>query len=454
MTAVGVNDAAGAVVPEIDDPLSVLERIDEGFYAIDRDWRLVYVNARAEAFWGRKRQDLVGHSMLDLFTRFAGSPAWQAHQDAMVSGRPARVETTSTAIGRPVELRLFPSAGGLSVYFRDLSDRRALELELKTREDLLALAELSAGIGVWVADLRTETLQATPQFFRLLGLEPIAGPVSQDLPRSMRHPDDRDRVTTGFREAIASGADVFESEYRIIKPTGEQRWIFGRGRVTRDADGKPWRYAGIDLDVTDRKAQDEHLRMVMGELLHRTNNLLAVVQGVATQTGRNAPDIRSFLDTFNARLSGLAQSNGLIARGEWRGAGLEALARAQTGNFTEAHRIVIEGPPVTLSPKAVQNLGLAFHELATNALKYGAWSVPHGQVRISWSLADDGLLVSWIERGGPRLAEPKRMGFGRVVAEQMLVRALGAKVETRFAPEGLEWSLLLPASELKPDSSI
>jgi PAS domain S-box-containing protein len=441
------SDDTTASVPEATDPFVTLERIGEAFYAIDRDWRLLYVNARAEAFWRRDRKSLVGESMLDLFPKFIGSPPWEAHRQAMESGVPAVVETTSTAIGRPVELRLFPSPHGLSVYFRDLSDRREMEQELHTRNELLTLAELSAGVGVWVADLRTGTVQATPQFFRLLGLDPVAGPVSQEVPRSVRHPEDRKRVTDGFLEALKSDADTYESEYRIIRPSGEERWIFGRGRVTRDASGEPWRYAGVDIDVTERKERDEHLRTVMSELLHRTNNLLTVVQSLARQTGRDSVDIVSFLETFNARLEGLGESSRLLIAQDWRGAPLDALIRAQIGHFAEARRFELRGQAVTLSPKAAQSLGLALHELCTNAVKYGALSQPDGKVRVIWEIDDLHLHLSWTEIDGPPVSPPTRSGFGRVVCEQMVASALNATVRTSFEPTGLHWSAIIPDTE-------
>jgi PAS domain S-box-containing protein len=390
--------------------------------------------------------------MFEVFPRFHGSPAWAAHERAMQSGEPGRVETVSTATGIPVELRFFPAASGLSVYFQDLARRRQMEQELKTRDELLTLAETSAGIGVWVADLTTGTVEATPQFFRLLGLEPVDGPVSQEIPRQVRHPDDRDRITQGFREAIAAGADTYDSEYRIIRPSGEVRWIFGRGRVTRDAAGHPWHYAGVDIDITERKQQEEHLRVVMRELLHRTNNLLAVVQGLARESARTSSRPDDFVPTFSARLKGLGVSSSLLARQDWRGAMLDELLRAQVAPFAGAERFVLSGPAVLLSPRAVQNLGMAFHELATNAIKYGALSLPGGTVRVGWELVDRGgargLHLVWREFGGPPVRSPNRAGFGRVVSEQMLATALGAKVKTSFAPDGLEWKLDLAGSDV------
>ena len=435
------------VAPELLDPLLALERMDEAFYAVGRDWRFRYVNAAAEAFWGRPRSDLLGRSMLELFPKFDGSPSHAAHVRAMAGSAPIRADVISTATGAPVELRLYPGAEGLSVYFQDVTQRQRLEQELKTRDELLSLAELSAGIGVWVQDLGTATMTATPQYFRLLGIEPIEGSVSQDFIRGFRHPDDRDRHTQNFRAALAAGADTFEGEYRIVRPSGEERWIFGRGRVVRDANGTPSRYSGVDIDITERKKQEEHLRVVMGELVHRTNNLLAVVQGLAQQTARNSEELGDFVPVFSARLQGLGQSTGLLARGEWRGALLEDLIRSQISPFAAAERFELGGPRVLLTPKAVQNLGLALHELCTNAVKYGALSVPAGRVRVNWEVAGGMLRLAWTERGGPRVQPPRRQGFGRVVSEQVLATALGAEVNTAFAPEGLEWTMALPAAE-------
>jgi len=436
-------------VPELADPALILERMDEAFYAVGRDWRLLAANRRAEAFWGKSSAQLIGHSMLELFPEFEGSVSFEAHRRAMETGQPVTVETISTATGFPVVLHLYPDATAVSVYFRDISDRRQMERELAARNDLLTQAEQSAGIGIWVQDVPSQTVRGTPQFFHLLGIDAVDGPVSQDLVRSRRHPEDRDRVTQAFRAAMASGAETFDSEYRIIRPSGEERWIFGRGRVARDASGQVTQYSGVDLDVTERKRAEAHARVVMGELVHRTNNLLTVVQSLAQQSARGASDIDGFLQVFSQRLQGLSQSTNLLIRDEWGGALLRDLVHSQVAPFASEQRFTLDGPAVRLSTKAVQNLGLAFHELCTNALKYGALSVPEGRVSVSWRFEDSGALhITWREQGGPPVSAPRRKGFGRVVAEQIVSAALGAGVSTQFLPEGLVWEVTIPPSEL------
>jgi PAS domain S-box-containing protein len=244
--------------------VEILEGMDEAFYAIDRDWRFIYVNSGAADFWGRCREQLLGKSMLETFPAFRGSHSHAAHIEAMATGNRARVETISTVTQTAVELHLRPAAWGLAVFFRDITDRVEIERALRERSELLSLAEQTAEIGVWDIDLDTNTFRGTPQFFRIMGLEPTDQPVPIEVTRSLRHPEDRGRVIDGFHAAVKEGRDSYEAEYRITRPSdGEVRWIFGRGRVIRDRDGSVLRYAGVDIDITDRKIIEEAaLRLV------------------------------------------------------------------------------------------------------------------------------------------------------------------------------------------------
>src|SRR6476619_5143355 len=125
--------------------------------------------------------------------------------------------------------------------------------------EFLELAEASAGIGVWDVDLATGMVRGRPQFFRLMGLDPSTEQVSIDVMRALRHPDDQANVLDGFQQSLKDRSDYYEKEYRILKD-GQIRWILGRGRVVRDAGGKPIRYSGVDIDITDRKRFEETLR--------------------------------------------------------------------------------------------------------------------------------------------------------------------------------------------------
>src|SRR5690349_5974147 len=233
-------------------PEEILESIDEAFYALDRDWRFIYINRAAARMWGRERDDLIGRVAFEAFPVFHGSEIHHVVEGVLREGKPRRVEAVSAVLNRLVEVNAFPSPSGVSIYFRDVSERRRLEQELRERSQILSLAELSAGIGVWDIDLASGLVHGTPQFFRIYGLDPASQRVPLETMRGLRHPDDGARVVEGFRDAVASGADAYEMEYRIIRPDGQTRWVFGRGRVIRDAAGEPVRYSGIDIDVTDR----------------------------------------------------------------------------------------------------------------------------------------------------------------------------------------------------------
>jgi len=208
------------------------------------------------------------------------------------------------------------------------------------------------------------------------------------------------------------------------------------------------------IDITERKASEDHLRLLMRELTHRSKNLLAVVQAIARQTARHSGSIESFLDQFGARTQALATSHDLLVQESWYGASLSELVRLQLGHYLDhrASDITMEGPPIVLKPEAAQSLGLALHELATNAAKHGALSTSSGRVTIEWRrlspAEDSGLELIWTERGGPTVTAPARRGFGSLVIEQNLVRSLNAEVELTFAPEGLRCRVCLPLEHI------
>jgi len=165
------------------------------------------------------------------------------------------------------------AAGSNTIAPRNAGDSDGLFTHDALDRAALALAEQSAGVGVWSIDLTTNRVRGTAQFFRIMGLPPTGDSIPVETVRALRHPADRDRVVDGFRDALEGGGDTYEIEYRIIRPDGNQRWIFGRGRVIRDRDGTPLRYDGVDLDITDRKATEEALSAAKHEL-ERMNQVL------------------------------------------------------------------------------------------------------------------------------------------------------------------------------------
>ena len=208
------------------------------------------------------------------------------------------------------------------------------------------------------------------------------------------------------------------------------------------------------VDVTERKEGEAHLRLLLRELTHRSKNLLAVIQAMARQTARHTGSVETFLTQFGARLQALAASHDLLIRESWYGASLGELVRSQLGIYLDgqAAQVSIEGPAIAIKPEAAQNLGLALHELAVNAAKYGALSVPVGRVVITWNRLEnvDGSAVEldWREKLGPKVKARRRKGFGSMVIERNLARALDATVELEFDPDGLHCHIVIPANQI------
>ena len=208
------------------------------------------------------------------------------------------------------------------------------------------------------------------------------------------------------------------------------------------------------VDVTERKEGEAHLRLLLRELTHRSKNLLAVIQAMARQTARHTGSVETFLTQFGARLQALAASHDLLIRESWYGASLGELVRSQLGVYLDgqAGQVSIEGPAIAIKPEAAQNLGLALHELAVNAAKYGALSVPAGRVAITWNRLEnvDGSAVEldWREKLGPKVKARRRKGFGSMVIERNLARALDATVELEFDPDGLHCHIVIPANQI------
>jgi PAS domain S-box-containing protein len=472
-------------------------------------------------------------------------------------------------------------------YYRSRADRLGAELRGEgagpsrfDHEDVLSLAEQSAGIGVWDHDLATRQTWGRPQFFRNFGLEPTTDPVPIEQLRKLRHPEDSLKVVEGFESALKHFQETYETEYRIIRPDGEVRWIFGRGRVVRDSGGKPIRYSGVDLDVTQRKAVETALResrrrlkavfdnasvaiilldqhgccrvankatekltghessnirgrrydevlgtvrlqkddplfvdapatfalpttsreqftriitlkdgsfcpveitaspvhgdsdevagtvieirdirveidnkrrvdLLINELNHRVKNTLATVQSIVA-FGLRFDDPTRARRSIEQRLIALAHSHDVLTTENWRGADLAVLLRGVLAAFPTSDCITLSGPTVFLRPKMAITLSIAFHELATNAVKHGALSIAGGQIFVEWSLVNrdrNGLLsIKWLERNGPAVSPPSRTGFGSQLLERGLAHEFGGSVRLQYKPDGVCCEMEIPLS--------
>jgi two-component sensor histidine kinase len=334
--------------------------------------------------------------------------------------------------------------------------RLAVETErgraaLRQSEQQLELALRAGRLGNWALDLKTGRLIAS-EFFRANFVVGEGEPFDRYAQVTSRvHPEDRDRQAAEMDMAIEQHTDL-ESEYRTVSPDGEIRWILVRGRAAYDDDGTPARMTGVSLDITARKRADEHQRLLLDELNHRVKNTLATVQSIALQTSRGV-DPQAFEDAFLARIVALARAHDLLTSVAWEGALLRDVI-GQTlapyvGDDGET-RARFSGPNVRLGPNAAVSLTMAFHELATNAAKYGALSVVTGRVDVDWQVDNPArparLEIVWRETGGPKVSPPRRRGFGSRLVERGLAREFDGQVTLSFDPEGVCCRMQLPLS--------
>jgi NO-binding membrane sensor protein with MHYT domain/two-component sensor histidine kinase len=196
------------------------------------------------------------------------------------------------------------------------------------------------------------------------------------------------------------------------------------------------------LELEEKNRQ---VRLLLREMNHRAKNILSLVQVIARQTA--ACDPENFVDRFTERLRAIAANQDLLVRHEWQRIDVKDLVQIQLGHFADliGTRINFDGPKLQMNAAAAQAIGLALHELATNAAKYGALSTDTGRVEVSWQLDGDSYTMGWTERDGPPVQPPERRGFGSTVTDSMIKQTLGGEVLLDYAPSGLQWHLTCPA---------
>jgi two-component sensor histidine kinase len=207
---------------------------------------------------------------------------------------------------------------------------------------------------------------------------------------------------------------------------------------------------GVAVDMTERKSQEEHWRLVMREMTHRSKNLLAVIQAMARQTAARTDSIDVFVRNFTSRLRAMSTSHDLLVNENWRGVDLKKLVEMHVSQIVDlgAAQITIRGVDVALDSSSAQNLGLALHELMTNAVKYGSLSVSEGRLMVSWQVDPDEIRIHWIETDGPAVVPSDRSGFGRNLLETAIGASLDGHVDLQFKPDGLVCEITIPSGHI------
>lgn len=341
----------------------------------------------------------------------------------------------------------------LELLNRELESRvaeRTAQLEQTNGQLLLALEVARLGTWEWLLD--AGTVSWSDECFRLLGYAPGEVEPSVAALAERVHPDDVAAVSSQFERAIGL-AQPFHQVFRCLRCDGSVRWCEARSRIERDPVGKPVRMLGVVVDITEHKLAEERQRLMVQELHHRVKNSLATVQAIAGLTARTTVDVRSFHQSFCSRLESLSRTHTTLVTNNWQFINIGELLSSELGSFQDAagERISYAGPAFELPSSIGLALGLAIHELMTNAVKYGALSVPQGRVDISWNVGaeDDGeplLKLSWVERDGPPVSAPVHKGFGTTLLQKVFALQYGAQSELEYCRSGLRFSTAIPCN--------
>jgi len=335
----------------------------------------------------------------------------------------------------------------------DITERKQAETELRESHDTYLRLIENNPFGVYLIDSDFRLAQASPSVKTAFGnIDPLIGRDFAEIVGTLWQEPIAGQIIASFRRTLETGEGFHSKD-----TTGQ--------RANRDAEESyDWQIERVSLpgdrfgvvcyfyDLTERKRHERHVEFLMGEVNHRSRNLLAVVAAIAQQTARSA-DPSTFAIHLSARIRGLAASQELLVKNQWTHVELSELVHAQLSHFRDliGTRVLINGPPINLPSSAAQGIGMALHELATNAAKYGALSNASGRVHISWghiAVGKPGLTLQWLEEGGPEVISPIRKGFGDIVIGYMLKESVGGNVEIEYRKSGLYWKLTAPSLNL------
>jgi len=320
----------------------------------------------------------------------------------------------------------------------DVTERVLAEQAMRASRERLDLAVGAHAVGIYDWDIRSGATTWTGELEDIFGLERGTFEGHTDHFRRRVLPEDLARIDAETAAAIEAGKDLVKYEFRIFRADGAVRWIEGASRFIYDARGEAVRIVGTNVDVTERKVAEEHQRLLINELNHRVKNTLAIVQAIAWQSFRSGGMSKAARESFEGRLAALAAAHDVLTRQNWEaGSVAQIVAEAVAPQDPGDGRLTLNGPLVDLEPKTAVALALAVHELATNAVKYGALSCPSGRVEVCWT-ADGGFLrLRWRETGGPAVQGPIERGFGARLLEQGLAEELGGAVRLDFREQGV-----------------
>jgi len=369
-----------------------------------------------------------------------------------------RAEAAQAEAQRVLEERVQERTRHLEAVNRRLEEeiqaRERSEAALRESEERFRSLAERGHLIAWEADGKTwRFTYVGPRAYDVLGY-PVAEWYGKDFWVDHLHPEDRDRVIAACVTQGAVNHD-FELEYRMTAADSRAVWVHNIIHVSRHEDGSLRSVRGFLIDVSARKRAEEMQQLLLHELDHRVKNTLSTVQAVAEMTLRTCGSLETFGETFRGRLAALARMHATIWRTKGGSVPLRELVEVSLAPFgRRGERAVIDGDEVPIPVQSAGAVGLVLHELATNAVKHGALSVPSGRVEVTWRLEGDSLRLEWRESGGPPVVAPARRGFGSVLIEQAIPYELRGSTSLDFTPLGVRCAIAfpLPAPPSRPEA--
>jgi len=439
---------------------------------------IVFVNNAFGRLTGYSREETLGHNC-----RFLQGPGTNAEdvarvRDAIERRVPIEIDLLnyrrdgSTFWNRLLISPVFDD-GELTFFFasqfditperermsRLAHDRDALETEITQRVSDLTFTEdrlkftLAAGrLGAWTLDLASDRLVASSMCKINFGRESSDTFTYADV-RDSIVPEDKSRWESAVQAALGGNGNL-DVDYRIRTPNGGLRWIEIRAQTRFGANGEPISMAGVSLDITDRKQAETHRDLLTKEMSHRVKNTLATVQSIVGQSlrGEDVPD--AVVNVVAQRLQALAGAHDVLTSRGWQSAHISGLVRSALAPFdTSSPSRVLSGGDgdIEVSPRAATAITLALHELATNAVKYGALSNDDGRIIVNWHVDGETFKLSWTELGGPPVETPRRNGFGSRLIQSALSSVVGGSAVIDYRPTGLAFDLETATSNLRAE---
>ena len=428
---------------------------DFAIFTIDRNRLVTSWNIGAERQFGFRPDEMLGSPADVIFTpedRDVGAPEREqnmAEQNGRAIDERWHQRKNGSVFWASGLMMPLSDASGFVKISRDRGEQHAAEDQIRQSEERFRVLATNIPQLVFKTRPNGERTWPSPQWIEFAGQSFDDSLILGWL--DALHPEDREPTLAAWDEAERTGEYYFEHRVRRASD-GEYRWHQTRARPM-EAPSPPGDWVGTMTDIHDLRGLKDRQQVLMAELQHRTRNLLAVVQAIASQTMRNSPSLKAFKPEFENRLRALSRVQSLLARVDQQDIELRGLIEgelaAHANEALQSDRIIMEGPAVALPAISAQALGLGVHELATNALKYGALAHPEGRLSVIWSLDGEPerpeVTLDWRETGvSMPFATPTRQGYGRELIERALPYQLGAKTALTFTPQGVHCVIVVP----------